>query len=155
MAAPYKPRQPGSLKQAIALLVEKCGGQTAVAGLWKCSPQNVARMSDDGSPQNPPRIDQILILEALCREPVVTRFMAGEVNCIVEPVNCGIREPLALIMGKITSETGELLSAAAMSVASGRMTPANAAIVLRETDDVVCALVDLRGDCRAVLKGGA
>lgn len=150
-----KPRKPGSLKEACALLVQRCGGQGVVAGIWKCSAQNVARMTDSDSPQHPPRLDQILVLEGLCREPIVTRFMAGELNCIVEPVHCASKEPLAFVMGKITKETGEMLSAAAVALKEGKLTPVHAAIVLRETDDVLPGLIEMRVACLDVLNGGA
>lgn len=155
MGAPQKPRKPGSLKQACALLVERCGGQGVVAGIWKCSAQNVARMTDSDNAQNPPRIDQLLVLEALCREPIVTRYMAGEINCIVEPIDCPSHVPLAFAMGTITKETGEMLSAAAQAMATGTLTQINAATVLRETDDVMRGLVEVRGACRDVLNGSA
>lgn len=152
MIAPYKPRKPGSLKKACAELVEACGGQKAVAGLWKCAPQNVARMTDDDHRQNPPRVDQILLLEALCGQPIVTRFMAGELNCIVEPINCTLHQPLAFVMGKVTKEMGEMLSAAALAVQAGTLSETNAALVLRETDDVICGAAEVRAACRDVLR---
>lgn len=152
MTAPYKPRKPGSLKEACAELVARCGGQTQVAKIWKCSAQNVARMTDDGNAQNPPRIDQIVVLEALCREPIVTRYMAAAQNCIVEPVRVAAHESLPIVVGRITSETGQLLSAAARDIQAGRLTATNAAAVLRETDDVIGAIAQLRAEARAILQ---
>lgn len=151
MGAPQKPRRPGSLKEACAHLVERCGGQKAVAGLWHCTAQNVARMTDSDSAQNPPRLDQILMLEALCKEPIVSGYAVSLLNCIVEPIDCGPTKPLAFVMGNITKETGEMLSAAAQSVAAGSLSATNAATVLRETDDVVRGLVQVRAACREVL----
>jgi hypothetical protein len=154
MAAPYKPRKPGSLKEACALLVERAGGQKTVATLLRCSAQNVARMTDDDHKQLL-RADQVLLLEATVKDPIVTRFIAGVQNCIVEPVQCDHAEPLPFVMGRITKETGEMLSAAAQAVSTGKLTATNAAMVLRETDDVVCALAQLRAACRETLDGEA
>lgn len=155
MGKPQKLRKPGSLKEACARLVARGGGQTKVAALWGCSPQNVARMTDSDSNQNPPRLDQVMMLEALCRDPIVTSFMAAELGCIVEPVACGPHKPLAFVLGNITKETGEMLSAAAQAVGAGNLSPVNAATVLRETDDVLRGLVELHAACREVLSGEA
>ena len=155
-------RKPGSLKQALALLVESCGGQGPAAALLgqlqkrgNLSAQHVARMTDDQHPHDWMRVDQVALLESNCKDPIVAKYLAGQQNCIVEPVACAHHEPLPIVMGKITKETGELLSAAAMAVGAGKLTPTIAALVLRETDDVLCGLVQLRGECRAVLGSGA
>lgn len=146
-----KPGKPGSLKQACKRLVDCCGGLKVAAALWGCKSQNVSRMLDDDHAQNPPRVDQVALLEARCGQPIVSTFLAAQLNCVVEPITCRSGEPLALVMGRITKETGEMLSAASLAVTAGRLTPTNAANVLRETDDVVCALVELRAQCREVL----
>ena len=155
MAAPYKPRKPGSLKEACARLVERCGGQTAAAGLLGCKQQHVARMTDEEHPKTLMSVPQILRLQKHCGARIVTDFMAAEQDSIVEPVHCDGHQPLAMVMGKITSETGELLSAAAQALAHGSLTRAHAATVLRETDDVIGPLVTLRTACREKLEGGA
>lgn len=153
MGALQKPRKPGSLKQACALLVERCGGQKAVAAIWGCSAQNVARMTDSDSAQNPPRIDQILVAEAICKQPIVTTFLAAELNCIVEPVALSEHQSIPMVVGRCTKEFAELLTAAALAVQHGQLTPVSAAALLRETDDVVGAMFSLRAEARAVLRG--
>jgi hypothetical protein len=153
MAAPYKIRKPGSMKEAVALLVERCGGQKVAAALWKCSPQNVARLTDCDH-KSLPRVDQVLLAESHCKDPIVTRFLASAQSCIVEPVRGGQQRPLAMVLGNITSQYGELLSAAAIDLCAGNLTKINAANILHESDDVIRAVIELRGGCRARLDGG-
>jgi NTP pyrophosphatase (non-canonical NTP hydrolase) len=69
----------------------------------------------------------------------------------------GSHQSLPIILGRVTSEMGELLSAAAKDMQTGTLTATNAATVLDETDDVVAAVLQLRAEARARLarKAGA
>lgn len=152
MAAPYKPREAGSLKQAVAQLVEACGGQKVVAGFLSCSAQHVVRMTDDDHPKTEMRLGQVLLLQGQCGQRIVTEYLAAEQGCIVEQLDLGSRHhSLPIILGRVTSEMGELLSAAAKDVQGGTLTATNAATVLDETDDVVAAVLQLRAEARATL----
>jgi hypothetical protein len=96
-----------------------------------------------------------MLLEAHCHDLIVTRYQAAEQDCIVEPVKVIHGEPLSMILGRITAQTGEMLSAGARDVEKGELTRANAASVLRETDDVLAATVELRVAAREVLESDA
>lgn len=143
-----KLRTPGSFKQAVAQLVDRCGGQAAVATLLGCKQQHVARLTDEEFPKNLMTVPQILLLQKQSGARIVTDYMAAEQGSVVEPITCESHQPLPIILGNITSQTGELLSAAAQSLSQGILTVAHAASVLRETDDVMGPLVQLRSACR-------
>lgn len=145
--------QPGSLNEAVTQLVDACGGQKVAASLWGCTSQHVSRFCSDNDKATP-RVDQIILAESYCKIPIVTRFMASEQSCIVEQVRSGVRRPLALVLGNIASQHGELFGAAAMDLQNGCLTKANAAIILHESDDVIYAVAELRDGCRATIEGG-
>ena len=80
--APYKPRRPGTLKEAVADLVYTCGGQGESARLCRVSKAQVNRYtddSDDNAKVHMP-VDIVALLEEHCGEPIVTRFLAAERN---------------------------------------------------------------------------
>lgn len=155
MTAPYKPRPPGSFKDAFAALVTRCGGQKAVAALLGCSAQNVARMTDADFPKSSPRLDQVILLEKHCGARIVSDWMAAEHGCVIEQMHTALHESLPIMLGRITSEMGELLSAAARDVQAGTLTRTNAANILRETDGVVGAVLTLRAAARDMLEENA
>lgn len=147
-----KERQAGSLKAAVYDLVQECGGNEAVGKLLGCSAENVRRMADCDDRQHVPRIEQIVLLERHCGEAIVTSWMAGQSNCIVEPVVCENVAPVATVIGKLTEEFADVLADAGIAVATGRLTHISAKPILRETNDLVCVLVDLRARCRDAIK---
>jgi hypothetical protein len=148
----YKRRVHGTLKAAEAALVEACGGINA--RVTRVGKTVLQAATDPDQPARHLALDVVADLERHCGKPIATRFLAGELGCVVEPVPCLLEEPVAVVVGRITKETGELLAAAASDVARGTLTRANAAMILRETDDVLAALVELRSGARAVLEGG-
>lgn len=150
----YKQRDRGTLNAAQAELIAACGGPLAAAKKCSVGKSVLQAASDKDQEKRFLSTRTVLELEAACGKPIVTEYLAGERACIVEPVQCKTRRPLALVMGNITSQTGELLSAAALDVQAGNLTQANAATILEETDDVICALVELRAACRAKIESG-
>ena len=150
----YKPRPAGSLKAAIAQLVEAVGGQDKAAYLLGLKArQSVARMTDDAYPATLMRLDQVMILQRASGTRIVTDWMAAEQACVVEPLHAGPQESLPIVVGRITSDLGELLSTAAVDMQQGRLTRTNAARVLRETDETIAATLCLRQVARNVLEG--
>lgn len=146
-----KPREAGSLKLAVLELVNACGGPKVVASLLGCSAQHVARMTDDAHPKTEMSLSRVLVLQSVCGQRIVTEYLAAEQGCIVEQMHLGAHQSLPIVLGRVTSEMGELLSAAAKDVQGGTLTATNAATVLDETDDVVSAVLQLRAEARATL----
>jgi hypothetical protein len=151
----YKVRDVGTLNAAQAELITACGGPLEAAKKCGVGKSVLQAASDPDQNKRFLSTKTVMELEAACGQPIVTRFLAGERACIVEPVKCHSRRPLAMVMGSITSETGELLSAAAKDVAAGSLTVANASLIIDETDDLLCAVVELRVACRDKLESEA
>lgn len=150
----YKQRDVGTLNAAQAELITACGGPSEAAKKCSVGKSVLQAASDKDQDKRFLSTKTVMELESACGKPIVTQFLAGERGCIIEPVQCKSRRPLALVVGNITAQTGELLSAAAHDVSSGNLTMVNAATIIDETDDVLCAVIELRAACRAKLESG-
>ncbi len=146
----YKARVHGTLKAAEAALVDACGGVTTKAS--RVGKSVLQQATDPDAPQRHLALDVVADLERACGKPIVTQFLAQELGCIVEPLPRTSAEPVAVVVGRITEETGQLLGAAAHDVREGTLTRANASAILRETDDLLAAMIELRAAARAVLE---
>jgi hypothetical protein len=147
----YKDREPGTLKAAEAALIAACGGPVAAAGKCSVGKTVLQQASDGDHPTRHLSLPVVAQLERACGKPIVTTFLAAEQGFVLEklgPVNLA---ELPVIIGRITTEMGELLSAAALDMRSGQLSRANAAIVRRETDDVIAALLILRAGAGKVM----
>jgi hypothetical protein len=147
-----KPRDPGTLKDAQASLIEACGGiSKARCRVKKTVLQTYA---DKDRPECNMPADVIADLEAQCGKPIVTGFLALQANCFLERVgDHPTNEPCSIVLGRMTEDTGRILSAAAQDVHDGNLTAANAEIVLRQTDDMIVAIAELREDARNAIAG--
>lgn len=150
----YKARLPGTLKGAEAELVAANGGPVAAQENCTVKKTVLQQASDGDHPTRHLSLPVVAQLEKAIGRPVVTAFLAAELGCVVEPVCGRCIDSLPVVVGRITSEMGELLSAAARDVQSGTLTRVNAANVLRETDDVIAAVLELRAAARAVIENG-
>lgn len=147
-----KPRDPGTLKDAQAALIEACGGISKARCRVKKSV--LQTYADKDRPECNMPADVIADLEAQCGEPIVTRFLALSANCFVERgADYPTDEPCSIVLGRLTEDTGRILSATAQDVHDGRLTVANAETVLRQTDDMIVAIAELRAAARAAIKG--
>lgn len=148
----YKARVPGTLKGAEAALIEICGGPMLAANKCRIGKTVLQLASDTDHPDRHLAVDVVADLEAAAGDPVVSRFLALERGFLLEPIRVSAREPLAVVVGRVTSETGDVLSAAARDVQAGKLTRANAIGVLKETDELNAALIELRSEARAVVE---
>jgi hypothetical protein len=145
----YKPREAGSLKEAEAQLIAKCGGPgVAKARVGKTV---LHQASDHAHPNRHLAVDVVADLERQAGEPIVTRYLAMAQNHICIPLPAGEAEPYPLVLARITTDTGALLSAGGESVRDGRVTPGEARLLKREALKVATALAALISDCDAVL----
>jgi len=152
----YKQRVPGTLKGAEAALVSACGGPAAAAkvhgvGVGKTT---IHKASDADHPDCHLNLQAVMVLEAHCGLPLVSSFLLAERGILVDVGSACCSDPLAVVVGRITTEVGELLSAAARDVAANKLTRANAINVLRETEDVCPAVLQLRALARRIIDGG-
>ena len=145
--APYKPRRPGTLKEAVADLVYTCGGQGESARLCRVSKAQVNRYtddSDDNAKVHMP-VDIVALLEEHCGEPIVTRFLAAERNRALIELSPKRNEPAHEVLAGVAEENGRLLARAARDLANDRFDPKGAAKVKREAlraMNAIAALVE-------------
>jgi hypothetical protein len=149
----YKARTPGTLKAAEAQLIAANGGPVAAAEKCTVGKTVLQQASDIDHPKRHLSVPTVIQLERACGQLFVTSFMAAEQGHMVEAVANVSLDSLPVCIGRITTEMGELLSAAALDMRAGALSHANAAIVLRETDEVIAALMTLRAGARAVMEG--
>lgn len=149
----YKIREAGTLKAAEAALVAANGGPIAAADHCKAGKTVLQQASDQDHPERHLSLPVIVQLETACGQPIVSAFLVAEQGYVIDKVCDLSLDTLPVTIGRITSEMGELLSAAAMDVRAGKLSRANAANVLRETDDVMAAVMKLRAEARAVMEG--
>lgn len=99
----YKPRAPGTLKDATDRLINAVGGGTRAADLTGWPKQQFYRYSDDGADNANVTIPVGIVrtLETNAGRPIVTEFLANEQGCIIlKPVvmndGCSLPELFAL-----------------------------------------------------------
>jgi hypothetical protein len=148
----YKPRPPGTLKAAEAALIAACGGPVAAQDKCSVGKTVLQQASDCNHPRRHLSLPVVMELEAACDKPILSAFLVLARGCLVEPVKALAVEPMPMALGRITKEMGELLSAAAMHMQHGTLTRAHAQTILRETDDVVAALLPLRAIARQMIE---
>ncbi|MBL6854532.1 MAG: hypothetical protein ISS15_05480 [Alphaproteobacteria bacterium] len=149
-----KPRLYGSLTTAISALVQACGGLEAVAKISGLSTAVIGRYVDPDQPERNMSGALIAQLEKHCGQPIVTTHMALSQGLVIDKITAPSNLPPAIVLGRITQETGALLSTAAEDVAHGHLTKANAAMVMRETDALIESLIALRHAARDVIEDG-
>jgi hypothetical protein len=148
----YKVREPGTLKAAEAALIAACGGPVAAADKCSVGKTVLQQASDADHPTRHLSLPVVAQLERACGKPIVTSFLAAEQGYVIEKIGDQNLDALPVCIGRITSEMGELLSAAALDMRAGRLSHANATLVARETDDVIAALLILRAGARRVME---
>lgn len=141
----YKARSSGSLKQAVARLVELCGGLDAAADAAGVARATMFRYTDDtdehasrGMP-----VHTVRALEKHCGEPAVTEFLAAELGAVLLRLPPGaLPDAWAADLAAVMKETAEAVQVLAADLADGRVDRPGAAI--REIDEAMAVLAALR-----------
>jgi hypothetical protein len=146
LACGYKHREPGSLKQAVAELVARCGGQVRCSELCRVNKSQLHRYTDDSDENQFTHmpVDVVLVLERHCGDAIVTRFLAAEQSAALILLS-GAVEPYHLVLSRIGAETGKLFSEGCKNLASGKL-PANAGTMRLEALKIMAACSDLLRD---------
>jgi len=143
------PRAPGSLKEAQAMLVVACGGQTRAAELCRVSRSQVARYTDDSDDSNAVHMpaDVIRCLEQAAKDPLVTRYLASCAGHALLPLGDGVtRESYPQLLSNIGKETGQMFGEAARALGDGRLAPKERGRVRREAVELMTAIAALVSD---------
>lgn len=145
----YKPREPGSLKEAEASLVKACGGLEAAAHLSRVKKSQLARYTDPGEADYHMPADVIRALELHCGVPHVTRFLAIEAGAVLIPLpRDGSRKACMKHLAGIGRDSGKLYGAACDALADGTLSGADRARVRSEAMKTMSALAALIADMR-------
>jgi hypothetical protein len=129
---------------------EKVGGPSRAASEYTRS--DPARLSRYGSRHERMRapVDIIADLEAAAGEPVVTTILADLQGFHLVP-KCGAGQSVDFTrhLGAVAKETGEAVSALAVAIADGEVTPQEAQDCIAEAEDaqrrLACLIDDLKG----------
>lgn len=145
-----KVRPLASLKAAVANLVKRAGASEAHHGT-RVSRGVMNSYTLPGKPDVHLPVDLMLELEKRCGHPLVTEYSALEQGYLLVKVAGDHAEPYPLALARITQETGDLLSAGAMSIRNGTVTTAEARRIKEEAMRVGEPLAALIADCNAII----
>jgi hypothetical protein len=156
---PYKPRDPGSLKDAEMALVLACGGFDAAVRILngRVRRTQLARYTDCSEINENTHMpaDVIRTLEQRSGVPVVTRYLAMEAHSLLVSLPGSDREAAYLEdLGKIGEGTGELFRTLTGSLADGVMEPIEAAQVKARVLNLATALGILLTRLDRVIESG-
>jgi hypothetical protein len=146
----YKPREPGSLKQAQADLVEDCGGLDRAAGLTRVRRTQMGRYTDPADPETNMPADVVQALELHCGNPHVSRFLLLAAGYIAVPVPKKESHPeLMRHLSGVLRKTGNLSGHACDAMADGKLSIKECALLRGEAMKTITALSALLGgiDC--------
>ena len=154
-----KPREPGSLEDAIARIAGRLGfdrlgrtvlGYASGSRLRQCAdPEQDAQLSV----RDAIKLDQIYVAETGEAPPILTVYAERLAAAATDAVAHTIKPPAARVL-EIMGEIGELSGDVERVFADRRMTPAEHAKLAKDIDDAKKALTRLERDLRA-LRGPA
>lgn len=150
MSGAYKPREPGSLKEAETALVGACGGIKRAAQLSRVEKSQMARYTDPACDDTHMPADVVRALELHCGAPHVSRFLVMAAGYVALKVpQKEDRKALMRHLGAIGRKNGQLYGDACEALADGRLSPRERAKVRGEALKTITALSALVGDLDA------
>lgn len=128
----YKVREPGSLKEAVGLLVYMCGGASRASEMMpgRVSGSQINRYTEDSEANATMHmpVDVVRCLERACGTPVVTSYLAMAARSLLVALPGAGREHGYLeSLGEIGEETGDLFRTITGALADGKVEPGEAA----------------------------
>lgn len=156
MAALLKPRPAATAKDAAARLVEAAGGMTAAARVdgVRVSKTMLFKYTDADDPDHRDShmpIDVVAALERATGEAHVAAYLAAATGHVLLKVRFDPADPaLDVGMAKVGEGAARLFAEYAEALAAGddtpgRIDPAEAARMIRATDDLLAVLCHARG----------
>ena len=143
----YKWREPGSLKQATAQLIDANGGPQGAAEGCRVTAGMLFKYTDPND-ENRLRfmpVDIVRGLERVCGDPVVTRFLAAEAGHVLIRLDlpddvAGLPKALA----QAAAEASDVYKVAAQCLEDGNVEPGEAATLVAEIDQAMEAFAAMR-----------
>ncbi len=142
----YKPRPAGTLKAAMAELVEACGGTLRAADLLGVSQSQIQRCTDAVEAKAELKLSWVRALERDCRRPIVTSFLALEAGHAIIPIDIGSNAPLAADMARFGEHAAELFGRYATALADGALSATEAGQIKNDVLHVMGALAAMLPD---------
>lgn len=146
----YKPRPPGTLKDAEDRLVNAVGGQEKAADICGRSRSVMARYTDPGEPGRHMPVDVVRRLERAADYPHVSAFLAREVGYGLMPFDVAGQDALPHLLAVSAREHGEVIAKAMEALGDLVITPEEAGGVIKEVDEALTALQAVRAQLIAI-----
>lgn len=154
--SPYKPRRPGSLKAAVAELIERCGGVVRASELARVSRSQLFRYSNDSDDDANTHMpaDIVAALERSCGHAFVTEWLAVEAGCTLLPIEIDPSdEAIPQDVGLVAQHTSGLFREFAVAFSDSRIDSIEAAKMLAAGDAMVRAYMHMRPALTARIQG--
>lgn len=143
----YKWREPGSLKQATAQLIDANGGPQCAAEGCRVTAGMLFKYTDPND-ENRLRfmpVDIVRGLEQRCGDPVVTRFLAAEAGHVL--IRLDLPDDVAGLpsaLAEAAAEASDVYKVAAQCLEDGKVEPGEAAKLVEEIDEAIEAFAAMR-----------
>ena len=143
----YKWREPGSLKQATARLIDANGGPQAAAEGCRVTAGMLFKYTDPND-ENRLRfmpVDIARLLEQRCGEPIVTQFLASEAGHVL--IRLDLPADIAALpsaLAQAAAEASDVYRVAAMGLKDGTIDAREAARMVAEIDEAITAFATMR-----------
>ena len=143
----YKWREPGSLKQATAQLVDANGGPQPAAEGCRVTAGMLFKYTDPND-ENRLRFmpaDIVRGLERRCDDPIVTRFLAAEAGHVL--IRLDLPKDIAALpsaLADAAAEASDVYRVASQCLEDGKVAPGEAAKLVEEIDQAIEAFAAMR-----------
>ncbi|MDY0882286.1 phage regulatory CII family protein [Dongia soli] len=135
-------------------LVESCGGQERVGQILVKSQSQVQRYTDPLHPRAELSLTQVITLEAVSGQPLVTAYLALQAHHALIPLLAEADLPLAVDMARFGERAAALFSRYATAMADHRLTPQEAGQLKQGVSEVMHALASMLADLDLVIQEG-
>lgn len=148
-----KRRPAGTLKQAMAALVEANGGVNRTSDLLgNISKTQVHRYTDDAEPDAEFKVGQVRTLERFCGQPIVTAYLAAEAHCALVPLEIEGGDPLDIDLARYGKESAQLFATYAEVMGDHKLTAREAGQMKDQAMRVMSALAVMYRDLDEAMK---
>lgn len=148
----YSPRPAGSLEQATDSLIAANGPRKFVAGLVRVRETQLIRYTDPGEIAAMPA-DIIRSLEALCGDPIVTRYLAAESGHVLLRLAPEGEGALDALTADAARDFGELIAGLVEARADGHIDDREAGEAIERIDQMLTDLTGLREQLQTIRDG--
>ncbi len=155
----HKVRPAGTLKEAQTRLVQTCGGAVRAAALVRVGQSQLHKYTDADEPNDTVHmpVDVVRILETVCKQPHVSRFLAHEAGFVLEPAAAaagGETERIAAQTAQVAATATELFGDASRALEDGHVDAREAGQIISDIDHLIEQTAALRVAAVGIREGG-